>query len=184
MILVRTDRLLRAIERGFALLAAVSAFVIMVIIVFDVVLRYFFHAPLSWATELIGWFLMVLMFYGALSGAFTNNSHVRVDILLEYCSLPLQRLLETAICLLSAPVFGFIAYLAAARAWQSFANDEVLSGLIAWPTWPPPAFAAIGAGLLTMRLLFNAMAHFNAWATGTDIVALPHIDHSAGVRAE
>jgi TRAP-type C4-dicarboxylate transport system permease small subunit len=178
--LASADRILRGIERWLVRLAAVLTIIIMLIIVCDVVLRYFFRSPLPWATESIGWYLMVAVFYGALSGAFSRQSHVRVDILRNLAPPGFQRLLEIVTCLVAALVFGMIPIITAQRAWDSWLQSEVMSGVIEWPTWPPPAFVALGTTIITARLLLNAIA-FSFGAMGNpDVIALPSASGSHG----
>lgn len=171
--LARADRILTRMERWLVTIAAVLNLIIMAVIVSDVVLRYFFHSPLIWATELIGWYLMVLVFYAALSGAFSHQSHIRVDILRARTSKRVQRLMEIVTCATAALAFCLIAQLAAARAWESFQGKEVMSGIINWPSWPPPAFVALGAAIIALRLTLNTVAVLVNALGGPEIVELP-----------
>src|SRR3546814_8206686 len=53
---------------------------IMLVIVVDVVMRYFFSAPLSWSYDLIGMYLVTLVFFLALADTFRRGGHIKVDL--------------------------------------------------------------------------------------------------------
>src|SRR3546814_5827562 len=52
----------------------------MLVIVVDVVMRYFFSAPLSWSYDLIGMYLVTLVFFLALADTFRRGGHIKVDL--------------------------------------------------------------------------------------------------------
>ena len=66
---------LKRLEQAAMLIAMVSITLIMLIVSFDAILRYVFNAPLQWSYELVGYYLMVVGIYFALSGTFTQNRH-------------------------------------------------------------------------------------------------------------
>ena len=78
------DRLLNAIavvEKAASSVAAAFMFAIMIIVFSDVIMRYAFNKPFSWAYDLISLYLMAGIFFLVLSEAYASNAHVSVDIL-------------------------------------------------------------------------------------------------------
>ncbi len=72
-------RLTRGVNRVFIALGGTLAVVIMAIILQDVVRRYAFNDPSTWALD-ISSFLLVYLFFLALAPALESGSHVTVDL--------------------------------------------------------------------------------------------------------
>ena len=72
---------LGAMEKIASTIAAVFMFAIMIIVFGDVVMRYAFNRPFSWAYDLISLYLMAGVFFLVLSEAYASRAHVSVDIL-------------------------------------------------------------------------------------------------------
>ena len=83
---------LGAIEKIGSFIAAMFMFLIMIIVFGDVVMRYVFNRPFSWAYDLIALYLMAGVFFLVLSEAYTNRAHVSVDILQQKFSPAMIRL--------------------------------------------------------------------------------------------
>ena len=73
-------------------------FAIMIIVFSDVVMRYAFNRPFSWAYDLISLYLMAGIFFLVLSEAYTSRAHVSVDILQQKFSPAMIRLSEIVTC--------------------------------------------------------------------------------------
>src|SRR6202051_2364067 len=119
MMLERFDRALTAVERFASALAAVALFLIMAIVATDVALRYLFNRPWGWSYDFISLYVMVGLFFLALSRTFAVNGHISVDLLHHYLTSSTRRWCELVICLLSAGLFALMAQAGAARTWQS-----------------------------------------------------------------
>ena len=75
--------LVRAVDRishFCGMLAAVLVIVLVVLMLYDVVLRYAFNAPTSWGNDLNA-FLMGGSFVLSIAYAMSTDAHVRVDLL-------------------------------------------------------------------------------------------------------
>lgn len=171
-------RALSAIENTLGWLSAAAMFAIMLIVVCDVVLRYFFHSPLSWAYDLISLYLVAAVFFLSLSAAYTEGAHVNVDILQQSFSPRVTRLSEVATTATGTLVFALITYFGTLRTFEAYASSDVLSGAIPWPTWPSLALVPIGCGLMALRLAVQCLAQLLSLATGRDLVPL-RIGHNS-----
>jgi TRAP-type C4-dicarboxylate transport system permease small subunit len=174
---------LGAVEKIASTIAAVFMFAIMIIVFSDVVMRYAFNRPFSWAYDLISIYLMAGVFFLVLSEAYTSRAHVSVDILQQKFSPPMIRLSEIVTCLVGITVFSLIAWLGLLRAVESFQSSDVMAGGIPWPMWPSIGLVPFGAGLITLRLALHLIAHVLSLATGRDLIALP-ASHVAGETFE
>ncbi len=128
-------------------------FAIMVVSFSDVLLRYFFNSPLTWAYDLISQYLMVALFFLALAATQRHGHNVRVDILLRNVSTRTRNAMELLGESLAAVVMAAITYLGAVKFFQSWEGGFVIAGAIPWPIWATVVFVPVGAGLLVLRLL-------------------------------
>jgi TRAP-type C4-dicarboxylate transport system permease small subunit len=179
MMLDRLDRALTAGERFASALAAVALFLIMAIVASDVALRYLFNRPWGWSYDFISLYVMVGLFFLALSRTFAVNGHVSVDLLHHYLTPSTRRWCELVICLLSAGLFALVTQAGAIRAWQSYVDNDILAGGLAWPSWPSAALMPLGAGMITLRLSLSMVCHAYTLVTGRQVIPLPPIAGSA-----
>jgi len=167
VVLERFGRAISGVETVLSSVAALFVFVIMAVVAVDVGMRYFLNAPLSWSYDLISMYLMVGIFFFALSDAAQHNHHISVDILFQYIPVSLRRIFQIIGYVVAIPFFMAIFWLGARQAVGRFQAGDVVSGAIAWPTWPPSAMVALGAGLIVIRLVFRVIALAAAVATGS-----------------
>lgn len=149
--------------------AGACLFAIMIIVFADVAMRYLLNSPLVWSYDLISLYLMVAIFFLALSVTQRDHHHVRVDILLVRCPPRVRHAMELIGNALTAVVMFAILVQGGAKTWHNWQSDAVVAGAIPWPTWLTAVFVPIGAGLLLLRLLFSlwslAAAIAGGWAT-------------------
>lgn len=176
-------KVLGTIEKIASTIAAAFMFAIMMIVFSDVIMRYAFNKPFSWAYDLISMYLMAGVFFLVLSEAYTSRAHVSVDILQQKFSPAMVRLSEIVTCIIGIIVFSLIAYLGFLRAVDSYQSADVMAGAIPWPMWPSIGLVPFGAGLITIRLAVHLIAHLLTLATGRELIALP-ASHVAGETFE
>ena len=174
---------LGTVEKIASTIAAVFMFAIMIIVFGDVIMRYAFNKPFSWAYDLISLYLMAGIFFLILSDAYASRAHVSVDILQQKFPPAMIRVTEIITCLIGIAVFSLIAYLGLLRAVESFRASDVMAGAIPWPMWPSIGFVPFGAGLITLRLALHCIGHIISLATGRAVIALP-ASHAAGETFE
>ena len=178
------NRWLSHIETAASLIAALMLFLIMTIVASDVAMRYLFNRPWGWSYDVISLYIIVALFFLALSRTFAVNGHINVDLLHHALSPRARRVCEVVICLLSAGFFGVMTQAGAVRAWGHYQAADVLAGSFAWPTWMSAVFVPLGAGLLTLRLVLSGLCHAYTLATKRVIILLPPIAGSAAAVAE
>lgn len=161
------------IEQIASSIAAAFMFAIMIIVFGDVIMRYVFNKPFSWAYDLISIYLMAGVFFLVLSEAYTNRAHVSVDILQQKFSPAMIRVSEIVTCIVGIVVFCLIAWLGLLRAVDSYQSADIMAGAIPWPMWPSVGLVPLGAGLITIRLALHLIAHVLSLATGRSVIGLP-----------
>ena len=70
------------LDKVFRIFLQILVAAMAIVILMQVVFRYFFHSPLSWSEELARFSMIWITFFGA-SIAFKENSLSRVDLLVE-----------------------------------------------------------------------------------------------------
>jgi TRAP-type C4-dicarboxylate transport system permease small subunit len=168
-------RALTAIERVTSTIAACLMFAIMIIVFADVVMRYVFNRPFSWAYDLISLYIMAGVFFLSLSGTHAVNGHISVDILLPRFAASIQRLCIIISNMVGLAIFVPITWLGYQRALDNFSSGDVLAGAIPWPTWASAGLVPVGAGILALRLAVHLVANTTSLLTGQDLLPLPAI---------
>jgi TRAP-type C4-dicarboxylate transport system permease small subunit len=169
------NAVLAAIERALTVIAVVFLFVIMVLVVADVFMRYAVGRPFSFTYDLIGVYLLAGVFFLTLSDALREHAHVGVDILLSRFSPKGRRFSESVTALAGLFVFILICMVGFERALESYRDDDVLAGTIPWPTWISAALVPFGCGVLVLRLLLQLIGNVLSLFSGRDLYPLPPV---------
>lgn len=173
--IAKSERVLRVLETIGVSVAGIMMFLIMLVVVGDVVLRYFFNSPLSWSYELISLYLMVGLFFFALSDTLAANAHVCVDILHLCMPVRLRHASEFIGYACVIPVFAGIFYMSVLRTWESYQGAEVLAGHIAWPTWLASVCVPLGVGVILLRMVLRLVGHGLSLWLKRSMIALPNV---------
>lgn len=158
------SRALAAAESAYMLVAGTCFAAIVLIIAADVVCRYFFNSPFAWSYELIAHYLMVAVFFMAISATQARGQNIDIT-LISHMLPPRLRVALLGLCMLLAAGFVLLITLTGwttfADAWESGAATV---GAISWVKWPAYIFIPAGAALLTLRLFVEAIANLAAAA--------------------
>lgn len=171
------DNALAKIEWVGIALAAAAFAAMMAVTVIDVIGRYALNAPLTWSFDLITSYLLVAGFFLAISATQANRQHINIDLIPR--SLPPRlRAALLAPAFAMAVVFVFVIAWTGADGFQkAWRNNLVMDGVIPWPRWPTYLLVAVGAGLLTLRLVVDCLALIVTAAGGeTDRDPFAHED--------
>lgn len=171
----RIDRMITVWERSAMLIAAVVLFTIMVVSTLDVGMRYLLNMPLSWSYDLISLFLMGTVFFFSLSDTLRNNEHVSVDLLHASMNDRTRHASLFVGYALAAIVFCGMVAVACSRLTESYANDEVVAGAIAWPTWIAALVVTVGLAITLLRIIYRAFGHLLSALSGRSFIPLPPI---------
>ncbi|MGV7219218.1 TRAP transporter small permease subunit [Bradyrhizobium sp. UFLA05-112] len=171
----RLGNALSALERALTVIAEVFLFVIMVLVVTDVFMRYVMNRPFSFTYDLIGLYLLAGVFFLTLSDGLREHAHVGVDILLSRFSPAGRRLSEIITALAGLFVFVLICKVGFERALENYDQHDVLAGAIPWPTWISAALVPFGCGVLVLRLTLQLIGNVLSLISGRDLYPLPPV---------
>jgi TRAP-type C4-dicarboxylate transport system permease small subunit len=175
------DRWLRRIEQVAMLLVAAALFSMMMITVVDVVLRYAFNAPFSWSYDVIGNYLLVILFFLALSYTLREQGHIALDLVVrKIASVRARAALALIGDVLALAFFVGILYEGAVTTRSDWVNHYLLPGVVPLPTWLAHVFVPIGCGIIALRILHQLLLHAASLATGrAGVGVFPDSDSAA-----
>ncbi|RVV99135.1 TRAP transporter small permease [Mesobaculum littorinae] len=151
----------RAISAG-GLVFAAGIVVAMLILIQEVVLRYFFNSPTVWAHETTIFLSGIAFVYGGLYCVAQDN-HIRVVLLYDAIPRGARRILDiviSVICALASGMFAWAAWLMVERAVFTPAGDFRLetSGSAWDPVYPGLMKLFLLAVMAVMALQFLILA--------------------------
>jgi len=151
-ILRRADDLLQWLEKAGAAVCGVAIFIMVGLTTVDVVLRYFFNAPLIGAYEVMEFLLVGVTF---LSFAYVQRvkGHVGMDILLQKLGRKGNLILEVVGCLLALGCLWAAVWQTASEAWDAFVTGDYIGEIVRLYYWPPKTAIALGLGLFCLTLI-------------------------------
>ena len=130
--------------------ACLLVFVMMLITSTEVIGRYLFNSPTTWAwplnRQIFGVFILV-------AGAYTmsKREHIRIEILYDHFP-PKIKLLARAIALASFVIFmGVLVWQGSWMGWNSLMMKEKLAGAFRMPLYPFKILIPIGALLFLLQ---------------------------------
>lgn len=158
-LLSNISNILKKLETVLTAIAGFALVTTMVLIVLDVVMRYYFNHPLTWWYDVLTNYVMIAMFYLVFADALRQHEHLSIDIFQTRIPKKWLRIIHGAIYIILGPLMLYIGFLGIKSAMSSYANKEVLAGLIAWPTWPTKAIAGLAFLVLGLRGLLIVADH-------------------------
>ncbi|MEI4484890.1 TRAP transporter small permease [Frigidibacter sp. MR17.14] len=160
-------------EHACVALAGLSIAVIMLVVVADVTMRYLIHRPLSWSYDLIGSYLMVAVFFLAISDTLQSHGHIAIDIFAPAFNRRIEHLGLGIGYGASAVLIAVIAWQGWHRLVQAQASGDLISATVPWPTWPTYALLALGSAAMALRCALRTLGHLGSAVAGRDLVGLP-----------
>jgi len=138
--------------RMAGLLAGFATLAIVLLISYDVGMRYFFNEPQVFVDELAS-FLELLVVFGGAAYTFRAGGHVRVDLLTGRLAPAARARLRLVTLALGIAFLGIVIWVTTHSAITAF-NYGRVSAVMLYPLWPP--MLLIPAGLALMALVMAA----------------------------
>jgi len=134
------------------LLAGLATLAIVLLISYDVGMRYFFNEPQVFVDELAS-FLELLVVFGGAAYTFRAGGHVRVDLLTGRLAPAARARLRLVTLALGIAFLGIVIWVTTHSAITAF-NYGRVSAVMLYPLWLP--MLLIPAGLALMALVMAA----------------------------
>lgn len=122
---------------------------------YEVVARYFFGAPTSWANALVSYVLCAAIFL-AVPELTRRQAHVAINLLIDRASPRVARRLQVLIRILAAAACLLATWISANETWSQFAQGITTISAYPVPKWWVSIFipyGMLGAGLHFIRQL-------------------------------
>jgi TRAP-type transport system small permease protein len=133
-----------------------------ILVVADVLGRYFFQRPIGWVFELTEHILVAVPFLGMAWLVRRAGGHVRVEIVVQLLPPRLQSLLNAGVSLLAGLTCGIASYWALVTTWDHFTRGIMTYGIYPLPRFILIALIAVGLGLTTIEFLRKAYDDYHA----------------------
>ena len=139
------------VARSASTLAGLAVLVIVVLITYDVLMRYFLNEPQLFVDELAS-FLQILVIFGGLAYTFRTGGHVRVDLLTSRLSGRVRARLRATSLALSLLFLIIVIWTTTQSAVTAYRYGRV-STVMLYPLWLPMLVIPLGLALLGVVML-------------------------------
>lgn len=160
--------------RALAVLAGISAGLMMLHVMADVAGKYFLNAPVPSTAEVVANYYMIATVFLSLAYIEARGSAISVDLVYDHVNLAVQRAMLKAgqvVTLLFYLGFGWFSLDVALRA---YAVKETVDGLWRITIWPAKFMLPIGLAIACLILVIKIFK-------GDGAVRPSHHDHSHGI---
>ena len=146
----------------FAFLAGVLVIAMMLLISYEVVMRYFLHRAPAWAIEVSEHMVFVLAFLGA-AWLLKQGGHVRIEIVTSRLNPKAGALLNVATSALGVLIWLAIAWYAGETTWDHFQRGILIYKALSFPKFILFAFISVGSLLFSFEFLRQTYAYIRKW---------------------
>ena len=133
-----------------ALLAGFATLAIVLLVSYDVLMRYFLDRPQLFVDEVAS-FLQVLLIFGGAAYAFRVGAHVRVDLVTTHVRPAARAWLRFFTLVLGVTVLAVVIWVTTQSAYTAYRYGRV-SAVMLYPLWLPMAFIPLGLALMALAM--------------------------------
>jgi TRAP-type C4-dicarboxylate transport system permease small subunit len=137
--------------RVAALLAGFATLAIVLLVSYDVTMRYFLDRPQLFVDDVAS-FLQVLLIFGGAAYTFRAGGHVRVDLLTGHVRPAVRAWLRLGTLLLGVVFLAVVIWVTTQSAITAYRYGRV-SAVMLYPLWLPMACIPAGLALLGLAML-------------------------------
>lgn len=155
------EALLTSLGHLVALLTAVMTLAV----AYEVVARYFFRRPTTWAVDFTEYALLYVTFLGA-AWVLRDGAHIRVEFIVERFGPKPRLALSAIISLVAAGVVAVLMWKGVEVTWEAYVKGQAMLNPWRVPRWLLMLPIALGSLLLMIEFLRQAWGSFQAWRHG------------------
>ena len=133
------------------LLAGFATLAIVLLVSYDVTMRYFFDRPQLFVDEIAS-FLQVVLIFGGAAATFRAGGHVRVDLVTGHVRPVVRAWLRVGTLLLGVVLLGVVIWVTTQSAVTAYRYGRV-SAVMLYPLWLPMAWIPAGLALMALAML-------------------------------
>lgn len=144
------DRCGEALSRTCLTIAAAALLAIVAINGANVLARYIFISPFSWAEELMLFLMILSVFSGAIAVTW-RNTHIRIDTFIDLAQPAVRRTAMAIGAIVSITAILTIVY-ASANIVSLLHQLDQRSDALDLPSWIPQSFLTIGLAVIALLI--------------------------------
>ena len=145
-----------------AFIAALLLVFIMLGVVTDVFLRFFFNKPIFWMIEVIEFALLYITFLGG-AWLLARDKHVRMDFVINRVSPKTKAILNIITSFLCIIVFLILTWYTGKEAWELFKTGAVTETRLSLPQIIIFAIIPIGSFFLFLQFIRRHSGFLKTW---------------------
>lgn len=145
-----------------ALLAAVILILVMLVVLYEIAMRYFLNRPTIWVQEYSEFSLLFITFLGT-TWLLRREGHVRMDMVLSRLTPRTQIVVNIITSILCAIVFLVVTGYGVEATWEAFIAGARRSSLLRTPTFTVLFIIPIGSSLLFIQFLRRTYGYLRNW---------------------
>ncbi len=160
----KTRGLFDSILRSLFAVAGIILIFDMLIVTFDVVMRYTPLPTILWVVEIAEYSMLFIVFLGT-AWVLKRGEHVRIDLLVDRLHPRPRVFLEIFISITGSIVFLTVSYYAAKIGWAAYLSGDRIYTMLEPLKFPFMFTISIGSLLLSIQFLRNTYNHFRTRRT-------------------
>lgn len=151
------EALLTKVENFFAILCSLLIALMMLLISYDALGRYFLNVPFAIQYEFTTYYLITMIFMLGFSWSYREGAFVKVSFLSSYFSNRFKKIKLISQNLVMIFCFAVILWVTSGAVYSSFIEKEVIFGIIDWPVWLAEIWIPIGSLFIILRLAVDML---------------------------
>lgn len=145
-------RIFERVLDGFSFLSGSVLIFMSISINIEVIMRYCFNRPTSWAVDFNGYALIYMTFLSA-AWVLKKDGHVKIEILLDYLPKKVQRILNVITSAIGASLSAIFTWYSLQIMLEALRQKEMFVESVIVPRWPILMVMPIGAFLLVLQFI-------------------------------
>jgi len=149
-----TEETIHKISKGAFWVSVTAVSVMMLIMVAEVIGRYFLRRPIKGSPELVEIVMLLVVFFG-IGYATQKKSHVNVDLIVSLFKRRTRAILDSFLSFINMGVIVLMVWQFGARAWELFKNPGPSTTTWEIPLLPLIMIVEVGCFLLCLELIIE-----------------------------
>jgi TRAP-type C4-dicarboxylate transport system permease small subunit len=163
----KTSRFVTKLNALFGIVAGCLVAAMTIVVLREVVGRYFLNSPVEWVEELASQYLLLGVFYLGSGYAFMAGGFVKVDFILNRLKPKYRAFVELVHCFIALGYCFVILWQGTHLAIWSLQRRMVSSGM-GWPLFPTQVIVPIGTVLLILSIISFIMDQVRSFRKAED----------------
>ena len=148
-------RVVTRVSQGFMVVAGVFIVLMMIHVTLDVMMKYFFNAPIEGTIETVSYYYMVSIVFLPLALVELRSEHIYVDLFVRRFSDRSQMWIYLFGCLAGIVYFGGMTYQTFIDAIKATAQQETVMSNYLFYVWPSRWALPVGMLTIVLALAIN-----------------------------